>query len=343
VNAVLRRLLADIAGKGEEPPADPGDPAAIPVRQGWCRFRRPVMPPYASGPAAHIALKHSHPAWLVERWLARHGEEEAEALSLAQNRAPLVTARVTARAPSRAAVLESLRGEGIEAEPGRLEDSIVLGRGGGLEGAAALARGWLQVQDETAIRIGAALAPPRGARVLDLCASPGGKAVQLLEAVGEEGLLTAADRSEAKLAPLRENLERAAPGGSDRRWRLLLLPEDPAAIALGEEFSHVLVDAPCSNTGVLARRPEARWRLRPEDLPALAELQARLLTAGLRHLAPGGRLLYATCSIEPEENEELVARFAAEHPELTELETRLFLPHRAGADGGYYSLLLRRR
>src|SRR5690606_27271491 len=121
------------------------------------------------------------------------------------------------------------------------------------------------------------------------------------------------------------------------------LPESPEEIDLGETFGHVLVDVPCSNTGVLARRPDARWRLRRRDLESLALIQGKLLEAAWRHLAPGGRLLYSTCSIEPEENEERIAEFIAAHPEATELTVRQFLPHRAAGDGGYASLLLKPR
>ena len=122
-------------------------------------------------------------------------------------------------------------------------------------------------------------------------------------------------------------------------WKTAVVPAEPEAIDLGESFTHILVDAPCSNTGVLGRRPEARWRVRREDLDSLSSLQDGLLDAAVRHLGPGGRLVYSTCSIEPQENEERVAALLRRHPSLVELETRLFLPHRVDADGGYYSLL----
>ena len=121
----------------------------------------------------------------------------------------------------------------------------------------------------------------------------------------------------------------------------MIVAENPEEIRLNETFSHILVDAPCSNSGVLARRPEARWRLRRDDIEKLSSLQSGLLEAALRHLAPGGRLVYATCSVEPEENENVLARTFAHHAELVERETRLFLPHRKRGDGGYYSLLIR--
>ncbi|MBI4604301.1 MAG: methyltransferase domain-containing protein [Planctomycetes bacterium] len=337
-NAVLHKIAADVRKKARDEPLDRDDPTVVPIRSGFAHFTRPVLPLYRLDPVSHLSVKHSHPRWLVERWLERHGEEEARRLLEAQNRVPQVTARVTRLGPSREAVIEALRSEGLEAAPGSLEDSIVFRQAGGLERSAVLERGWIQVQDETAIEIGRVLAPPEGARVLDLCAAPGGKALQLLESVGPAGHVVAADRSEERLALVRQNLSRA---GSN--FTALLVPEDAGAVQLGETFTHVLLDAPCSNTGVLARRPEARWRLRPDDLRTLVELQSKLLEAALRHLAPGGRLVYATCSIEPEENEEVVAAAFARHPDLIERETRLFLPHRTPGDGGFYSLLLRSR
>ncbi len=208
--------------------------------------------------------------------------------------------------------------------------------GGDLARSTPLADGWMQIQDETSMRIGAVLAPPSGARVLDMCAAPGGKALQLMERLGEAGHLVALDRSEEKLARLRENLSRA-----QGAFTIRLAPERPEDLDLGEAFSHALVDAPCSNTGVLARRPEARLRITGKDLDRLTDLQLRLLDAAYRHVRPGGKLLYATCSIEPEENEGVVARLYGAHPDLTELETHLFLPHRSGAGGGFCSLLLK--
>ena len=334
-NAVLKRLGADIVKKDAAPPEDVDDPSVLPIRQGYCTFRRPVLPPLRSDVATHLAVKHSHPRWLVARWIERFGEEEARELLSANNEIPRLTARVTRAAPSTEALTEALRNEGFEVARGRLDGSLHLS-GGNLANATPLASGWMQIQDETSMRIGAVLAPPSGARVLDLCAAPGGKALQLMDCLGNTGHLVALDRSEEKLARLRENLTRA-----QGAFTVRLAPERPEDLDLGEAFSHVLVDAPCSNTGVLARRPEARLRITGKDLDRLTNLQLRLLDAAYRHVRPGGKLLYATCSIEPEENEGVVARLYSAHPDLTELETHLFLPHRSGAGGGFCSLLLK--
>lgn len=336
VNALLQKLNADIHSKGSTPPEDADDPCVLPVRQGYCHFRRPVLPLVRLDRVGHIALRYSHPKWLVSRWLDRFGEEETRALCGVNNSTPRLTARVTSLAPSRDAVLAALSEEGFQVQPGELDNAVDLGRGGDLATSQVLLRGWIQVQDETSIRIGEKLSPSANARVADLCAAPGGKALQLLERVAEGGHLVALDRSEEKLKTLTENLSRIGNAFSTR-----VAPENPEDLDLGETFGHIVVDAPCSNTGVLARRPEARWRIRSRDFASLADLQGRLLEAAYRHLKPGGRLLYSTCSIESDENEDVIARFCQKHVDLTELGTQLFLPHRTSGDGGFYSLLLR--
>ena len=321
VNAILQKLSADVRKKGPEPPDSDDDPTVLPIRYGFCHFHRPVLPLRRMDPVGHFALKQSHPHWLVARWLERFGEEETCELCAVNNSIPRLIARVTSLAPSRDAVLDALREEGVEVEPGALEDSVYLTRRGDPQNSPTLARGWIQIQDETAIAIGSALAPPAAARVVDLCAAPGGKALQLFERVKDGGHLLALDRSAERLVFVQETLARVGTAFTTQ-----VAPEDPRQLDLGEQYSHILVDAPCSNTGVLARRPEARWRIRRNDLDSLSELQLQLLEAAYRHLRPGGRVLYSTCSIESEENEAIVARLCNAHPDLTEVKTKLFLP-----------------
>ena len=160
--------------------------------------------------------------------------------------------------------------------------------------------------------------------------------MQLFERVKDGGHLLALDRSAERLVFVQETLARVGTAFTTQ-----VAPEDPRQLDLGEQYSHILVDAPCSNTGVLARRPEARWRIRRNDLDSLSELQLQRLEAAYRPLRPGGRVLYSTCSIESEENEAIGARLCNAHPDLTEVKTKLFLPHRTPGDGGYYSRLLR--
>jgi len=332
-NAVLRAVARSIVAK--VPDATPEDRNAIPVREGYCRFREPLLPSRRHQLPTFLALRHSHPEWLIHRWLPRFDPWGTEALCIANNRTPEIHLRVTIRAPSGEDVARALEADGFRCE--RTERGLTVAGGGDIGAAEAFRRGWVTVQDRNAIRIGAFLQPPPGASVLDLCAAPGGKALQLAEAVGPAGRVVACDTAEAKLGRIRENAARI-----DLPWiETRLVPEAPAAIDLGERFEWILVDAPCSNTGVLARRPEARWRLSPGDLPALAALQRGLLAAALRHLAPGGTLVYATCSIEPEENQGLLRDVLAEERDLRRLEVLSFLQHRDAGDGGFAMKVLR--
>lgn len=256
-------------------------------------------------------------------------------LCMANNRVPLVTATLTSSAPDRDEVVASLEKAGVEIEPGVIDDAVRLRRSGNVRELEPFQKGWIRIQDETAKLIGDALAPAPGSRVLDVCAAPGGKASQLLEAIGEEGHLVACDVDGQKIERLRESLERVG-----KNFTLHKVADDPERFPIDETFPSILVDVPCSNTGVLARRPEARWRIHGDDLAKLQSRQQRLLEASVRRLAPGGRLVYATCSIEPEENGQVVSAIRRKFPQLQEEGSRLFLPHRDGADGGYYAILV---
>lgn len=333
-NAVLRRLHNDIREKTEEIPANKHDRAVLPARHGVCIFNRPVLPAPAANRTLFLAVKYSHPKWLLARWLERFGEEDTIPLCLENNRIPLVSAILTGRGPGKEEIVHMLEDEEITVEPGSVPEAIRLRRPGDVRRLVPFQERWIRIQDETAKRIGDALDPPPGARVLDLCAGPGSKAAQILEAIGPDGHLTACDVDDQKLLRLRQNLQSLG-----ENFSLVKLPREPGELPLEESFTHILVDAPCSNTGVLARRPESRWRIHQTDLANLARLQVRLLDSAVRRLAPRGRLVYATCSIEPDENGQVVGAIRRRYPRLGEASSRLFLPHRDGADGGYYCVL----
>jgi len=336
-NAVLRRVHNDIHLKSEEAPDSNDDRNSIPARHGWCRFDRPILPSMGANKKLYMAIKYSHPKWLLSRWLDRFGEDDTLALCTANNRVPRVTAILTGKEPSRAEVFDSLTESGVEIEEGVVAEAIRMRRPGDIRELLPFQKGWIRIQDETAKLIGDALGPPPGARVLDLCAGPGGKAAQLLEQIGPEGHLVACDVEDWKLQRVEENLSSIGPN-----YTLHKLPRDARSVlngAVEESFDYILADVPCSNTGVLARRPEARWRIHPEDFESLTTLQRDLLSSAVRKLAPGGKLVYATCSIEPEENGQVVAAALRSFPGLIEENSRLFLPQRDGADGGYYATL----
>jgi 16S rRNA (cytosine967-C5)-methyltransferase len=304
-------------------------------------------------PLNRLAISASHPRWMLERWTARIGGAETEALARADNEPPHTAFRVNAlRAPSLARVLTELTGEGVEVRESALAPGGYTVVGGHLTPASRAVRdGWIHTQDEASQLVAALVAPRAGERVLDVGAAPGGKTTQMVAAMGNDGLVVAVDLHPARVATLVETCRRLAahavrPLAADASIDLPLAPE--------ARFDRVLVDAPCSGTGTLRRNPEIRWRLAASDLPRCAALQGALLDRAAERVVAGGRLVYSTCSLEPEENEEVVAAFLARHPEYglvpeavpealrTEDGFLRTWPHRHGADGFFAAVMERR-
>jgi 16S rRNA (cytosine967-C5)-methyltransferase len=287
VNAVLRRLAAE----AKEPP-EKFLPADLSLGE-------------------RLSLLHSHPAWLVERWLARLGETQTASLLQANNETPRLACSLH-HPDSRNEILESLRNSRLGIEPGHLLQSAFAVTGGSPTRTEAFRRGDISIQDEASQAIPLLLDVQAGDRVLDLCAAPGGKTPTLARRAGKDGLIVAADRHAHRLRAMREQFKRLHL--SDVR---IVELDAAAALPFGVEFDRILLDAPCSGTGTLARHPEIRWRLKPEQLCELDRLQVDLLTSALNQLAPGGRLLYSTCSLEQEENEDVITEALRNSPAAT--------------------------
>jgi 16S rRNA (cytosine967-C5)-methyltransferase len=259
-----------------------------------------LLPPDIPG-AERLAIVHSHPAWMIERWLARFGEARTIALLEADNRAPRLSCTLSDPA-LRQEVLRALEQAGLRVEPGTLLRDAFSVSGGSAARTAEFRAGRISIQDEASQAIALLAGVRAGNRVLDLCAAPGGKTQSLARAAGSEGLVVAADRYGHRLRAMAAQLDRL--GLSNVR---LVQLDASQGLPFGEKFDRILLDAPCSGTGTLARHPEIRWRLRREQFAEFHALQARMLRVALAHLAPGGRLVYSTCSIEPEENEDAIA------------------------------------
>ncbi len=332
-NAILRALDRAIV-------RDPGAVRDLPpvrrVPAGAGRvvgFDRDVLPdPSAAGD--HLAAAYSHPAWLVARWLARHGEDRVRALCEAGNAAPPLTVRVNLRRIPRDALQARLQGEGVASRSGRFPEALRLDRPGAIQALPSFQEGLFQPQDETAMAVSRALDPRPGERVLDVCAGPGGKTAHLAELAGGGATVFAVEIAADKSRRIAQGVRRLGADG------VRIVTADGARLPFRspDAFSAALVDAPCSNTGVLARRADARWRIRPRDLEVLPRLQGALLASAADRVAPGGRLVYSTCSIEPEENGDVVRRFLADHPSWG-LEAEEETPPSAEASGGYWAKL----
>jgi len=284
---------------------------------------------------------YSHCAPLIARWRHLHGDDVARRLLDAGNVRPHLGLRCNETRIRRDELLARLAEEGVAATPGRHPSSLLVGRERGEPGSTAVLEtpsfrdGLFSVQDATQIEVVDLLDLGPGQRVLDLCAAPGGKSTAIAEALGDGGTVFAYDRDPGRLAGVAGECQRLglAP------VRVLESTDDLAALR-AEPVDRVLVDAPCSNTGVLARRVEARWSFSEGKLQTLTEVQAQLLGEAVQLLVPGGRLVYSTCSIEPEENEQLVTRMAPEVGlELFSVDRTL--PEPGVCDGGGVAVLRR--
>ncbi|HJT76206.1 MAG TPA: 16S rRNA (cytosine(967)-C(5))-methyltransferase RsmB [Gemmataceae bacterium] len=334
LNAVLRRLAELVTD--ERLPGPAAD--ALPLEDGtYRRLARPVLPDPAASPVEYLAAAFALPRWLVERWAGRFPWEECLRLGFWFAAPPPLWLRCNPLRTDRAALLTAFAAAGIRAEPGDEPQAVRLLEPAAIRDLPGYDQGWFTVQDESAQRVAPALAPEPGGRVLDLCAAPGGKTTHLAEWMGNQGRITACDVDDRRLQTVAELCR-----------RLGVSIVEPARLHPGRNeeppagpFDAALVDVPCSNTGVLGRRPEVRWRLRPEDFRHLVTLQTKLLIQAAERVRPGGAVVYSTCSIEPEENRGVVEAVLRGMRHL-ELEAEAEQVPGRPADGGYWALLRRK-
>ncbi len=289
---------------------------------------------------AHIRL--SHPEFLLECWIRQYGEAAAIKLAEWNNQPPATTLRIEQSAVDAAEFSDQLRAADIE--PLRHPFSgheifFVLPRGIAVKKVPGYDEGWFTVQDPaTAISVDL-LAPQPGEAVLDACAAPGGKTAMMAGRMNGSGSLIAMDLHTDRIAVLKENQKRLKLGWVELVQGDARKPQQ----ALGErKFDAILLDVPCTNTGVLRRRADARWRVDAARLGKVTKLQYDLLTACTGLLKEKGRLVYSTCSLETEENEELVARWLSAHPEFERVEVKKSFPPESGTDGAFAALLRRK-
>ena len=300
------------------------------------------------------AIGWSHPGWLVARWQKRWGAEKTAALLEWNNTPPKTFARVNCLKTDAGRLLEKWREENVEYDfvrRGQLEENLVfeLKSHPPLAKLESFRQGWFYVQDPSTLLAACILGAQPGETVLDLCAAPGGKTTFIAQLMNNQGKIVASDVSEERLKMIRENCQRlgvtcvefcrsrvdGAPAKSEINQRLL------ASSPANRQFDKILVDAPCSNTGVMRRRVDLRWRIRPEEIQRLRDIQRDLLQQAAAKLKPGGVLVYSTCSLEPEENQEVVRQFLNDHADFKLECERELLPFVDNADGAYVARLER--
>ncbi|MEM5816762.1 MAG: 16S rRNA (cytosine(967)-C(5))-methyltransferase RsmB [Desulfitobacterium hafniense] len=298
VNSVLRRVL----------------------ETGW----EMLWPSQEKEPVRYLSLRYSHPEWMVKRWLKRYGMADTEALCQANNEPAPVWIRTNTLKISRADLQARLEEEGVKVTIGeRVPESLMIEEFGSLDRLPSFQEGLFTVQDESSQLIAHVLNPQAGQRVLDACGAPGGKTTHLAQRMENQGEILAFDIHPHKVkliedlaARLGITIIRAQAGDA----RELAGVQDASC-------HKVLVDAPCSGLGVLRRRADMRWHKEEEEVKALPALQLAILERAAQCVATGGELAYSTCTIEPEENFEVVKAFRANHPEFTTVDLSGELPY----------------
>jgi 16S rRNA (cytosine967-C5)-methyltransferase len=332
VNAVLRRASRE---RGRLP---------LPAR--------PDREEDAEAVLAYLSTTMSQPAWLVERQVGRYGFEAAESWARFNNGPAPLTLRVNRLRTTPEIVAADLRAHGVDVEPGRFAPDALIVREGNPLATPLAHEGSFFVQDEASQLVALFVDARPGERVLDACASPGGKTIAMAAAMGDRGLLVATDVRGRRVELLAHTV-----AASGARCVSVLRADAERPLPFQPVFDAVLLDAPCSGLGVVRRDPDIKWRRAEADLPALAARQRALLEQSADVLRPGGRLIYSTCSTEPEENDEVLDSFLRDHPEfeqrpapplpdavrpLVDDRQRLrTLPHRDGLDGFFAAALLK--
>lgn len=279
-------------------------------------------------PSAWLAVKTSHPVWMVERWISRYGLDEARGLCGGHNQIPILTIRANTLRVKRDQLLQFLNKEvpHIEPTPYSPEGLILKGFSGSITRLTGYKAGWFQVQDESSQLVSHLVSPEPGELILDACAGLGGKTTHLAQMMRNLGRILALDVHGGRLERLKENMNRLG------IQNIEIIRKDVTR-SLGDlggkKFDGILLDAPCTGLGVIRRNPDIKWRCKPEDLSRMAERQGRLLDEVAPLLKPGGVLVYATCSLEPEENEGVIKDFLLRHPAFEIEDARAVLPEKA--------------
>ena len=257
----------------------------------------------------HLSVKYSCPKWLIKAWERAYGEELCHGMLPALLGRPPLSVRVNSLRISREELIAKFAEENILAQPGGLEDSLSLRFAGAIEQTEAYRQGLFHVQDVSSQLCAALLGAQAGDRVLDVCSAPGGKAFTIAQRMKNQGELLACDLHESRVRLIQSGAERLGLSIVKAQCR------DAVTGETREQFDRILCDVPCSGLGILRRKPEIREKS-AESLDNLPDLQYCILCRSASMLRPGGRLIYSTCTLRPEENDRIIARFLEEHPEF---------------------------
>ncbi|MHC4740529.1 MAG: transcription antitermination factor NusB [Planctomycetota bacterium] len=343
VNAVLRNITRQISDR-KAPLADAEAKAVVPQDpSSGCLFKTAFFPDPASEPADYLSTAFSLPKWLTADWLAEFGFEKTRGICFGSNRRPGVYIRPNPLKTTIEALAEKLRQGDIEFDIAADASMIRISSGKTVTQLPGFAEGLFAVQDLTASRAVRMLAPKPGSKILDHCAAPGVKATQLAEITGDSAEIIATDINPDRLILIEQNTARLG----ITSVKILTYEDFNSRAEEPGPFDSILLDVPCSNTGVLAKRIEARYRLDTVAIEQLAQTQSQLLQQAVELVKPGGKICYSTCSIQKEENSKQVIDFLAQNPNFKLEAENLILPSpqtpatQSDHDGGYVAIIAR--
>ncbi len=284
------------------------------------------------------ALGWSHPEWLVDKWLARFGDEKTRRLLEWDNTPPKTFARVNTLKTTAGKLVERWREENVDYDFATLDWTgenlaFELKAHPPLNSLGSLRDGWFYLQDPSTLLAPSLLGAQPGETVWDMCAAPGGKTTFIAQQMNNEGKIVASDLDPNRLRLVKDNCARLGVTSAEAVMPSAITPRPSTA------FDRILIDAPCSNTGVMRRRVDLRWRIQAAEIERLRATQLGLLHEAAPRLKPGGILVYSTCSLEPEENSEVVKQFLAGHASFTLETERQLLPFADAVDGAYVARL----
>ncbi|MEN6564741.1 MAG: 16S rRNA (cytosine(967)-C(5))-methyltransferase RsmB [Veillonellales bacterium] len=309
-----------------------------------------VYPERDKDAAAFLALKYFHPKWLIARWLKRFGFDATEALCQANNTTPPLSLRTNTLKIQRSELLEVLGQEKVICQPSVwTPEGIICREYPSLTTLKSLQAGLFQVQDESSMLVAHVLDPQPGDFIIDACSAPGGKSTHMAALMNNTGRILSLDIHEHKLLLIQENAKRLGINIIET------FAADSSLLAKNYAFQadRVLVDAPCSGLGVIRRKPDSRWRKTESMLTELPKLQTAILASAAECVKPGGVLVYSTCTIEPEENDQVIQAFLHNQknfqldsvgsylPVPAEVDTLQLLPHIHQVDGFYIARMIR--
>ncbi len=350
VNAALRQIARHITNRQTQLSKANMQRTLPQTLTTGCEFDTDILPDQKTSPADYLSAVFSLPKWLIKNWLDEYGVETARQICFASNRRPSIYLRPNTLKTTAQKLAQKLRLENIDAEVVPDSEMLKIKSPKDVTELPGFSKGEFIVQDITAAKPVHILKPKPGWKILDLCAAPGTKTTQLAEITGDKTQIFATDIDPQRLEKVKENITRL----SIKNVKIFAYEELFHESEIGNRESEtkftidkvncILLDVPCSNTGVLAKRIEARYRITPKAIQALAKIQADILKTATSMIKPKGKICYSTCSIQKQENSELVKDFLQKNPGLELESEKLILPsaESSDCDGGYTAIILRK-